>query len=177
MATLCGFQILYDRVEVGDVGYVRQGYFLRLFNALLPANHHAQVYGVPDGFVPIDMGPFVNIRVRRLARGDFCSHPVRVYHGIGDQILAAYVTSYCTNPIFSSYTKGDSSGGCTDALYRCGSSPGAFLSLPFDVYCEDVIRTKSFETYIRNHCDSWLEFAITNASPRLREDVLISRLK
>ena len=27
---------LYDRVEVGDVGFFREGYFCRLFNALRP---------------------------------------------------------------------------------------------------------------------------------------------
>jgi len=27
---------LYEAVEVGDVGFIREGYFYRLFNALLP---------------------------------------------------------------------------------------------------------------------------------------------
>ena len=46
---------LYDRVLVGDVGEVEHGDFFRIFNALLPANDIAQVYGVPDGFVPLSM--------------------------------------------------------------------------------------------------------------------------
>jgi len=29
---------LYDRVRVGDVGYVKQGNFLRMFSALLPVD-------------------------------------------------------------------------------------------------------------------------------------------
>ena len=38
-------------VEVGDVGFVRNGKFYRLFNALLPANHPSHEnsnFGVPE---------------------------------------------------------------------------------------------------------------------------------
>ena len=39
---------LYPAVEVGDVGFIREGKFHRLFNVLLPANHpsHTNI-GVP----------------------------------------------------------------------------------------------------------------------------------
>lgn len=43
------------RALVGDVGEVKQGDFLRIFNALLPANDTAQVYDFPDGFVLINV--------------------------------------------------------------------------------------------------------------------------
>ena len=40
---------LYPAVEVGDVGYVREGKFHRLFNALLPEDHPShRNFGVPD---------------------------------------------------------------------------------------------------------------------------------
>ena len=40
---------LYHAIEVGDVGYILQGKFLRLFNALLPADHPShEKCGVPD---------------------------------------------------------------------------------------------------------------------------------
>ncbi len=40
----------YPAVEVGDVGFIRQGKFHRLFNALLPANHasHTTRAGAPE---------------------------------------------------------------------------------------------------------------------------------
>ena len=81
---------LYDRVRVGDVGCVKQGHFLRMFNALLPANQQAD--GVPDGFVPLNMGPFQNIRTLTLNEGDYCSSTVTADHD--DGLQAAYVTSY-----------------------------------------------------------------------------------
>ena len=44
---------LYDKVRVGDVGFMRKGRFLCMFNVFLPGDHSTQVYGVPEGFVPL----------------------------------------------------------------------------------------------------------------------------
>ena len=42
---------LYSPVEVGDVGYVREGKFHRLFNALLPKDHDShRRFGVPEDY-------------------------------------------------------------------------------------------------------------------------------
>jgi hypothetical protein len=82
---------LYDRVRVGDVGYVKQGHFLRMFNVLLPSDDTAQVYGVPEGFVQLNMGPFYNVRTLNLPQGDYCSNTVTVDHR--DERQAGYVTS------------------------------------------------------------------------------------
>ena len=40
---------LYDAVEVGDVGFIRDGCFRRLFNVFLPGDHPShQRFGVPE---------------------------------------------------------------------------------------------------------------------------------
>ena len=44
-------------------------------------------------------------------------------------------------------------------VYSCKRRHGALLTLPFDGLEEDVIRTKVFEDYIRDHVDSWFNFA------------------
>ncbi len=68
---------IYERVSVGDVGYVREGYFFRMFNVRLPWNHPSnRVLGEPDPYEPVDLGPFVNIRESRLGRGDYYSRYV-----------------------------------------------------------------------------------------------------
>ena len=53
----------YDAVEVGDVGFIRRGYFQRLFNILQPKDHpshrnpsfvpedHQQLVTIPDHIV------------------------------------------------------------------------------------------------------------------------------
>ncbi|KAH9074229.1 hypothetical protein EDB83DRAFT_2219081 [Lactarius deliciosus] len=140
---------LYDKVRVGDVGFVRQGHFLRMFNTLLPANDRAQVYGVPEGFEPLSMGPFNNIRTRNLSKGDYCSNSVMVEH------------DFLADPNENTHS------------FQCRRDKGAFLSLPFDGLDEDAIRTKAFEMYIRKHCDSWLEFAISNDLDVLLEDIVL----
>jgi hypothetical protein len=44
----------YSAVEVGDVGFIRQGKFYRLFNALYPADHPShQNFGVPEYHEPL----------------------------------------------------------------------------------------------------------------------------
>ena len=42
--------VLYSPVEVGDVGFVREGKFHRLFNVLLPADDPSHLFGVPDNY-------------------------------------------------------------------------------------------------------------------------------
>ncbi|KAH9003449.1 hypothetical protein EDB86DRAFT_2362285 [Lactarius hatsudake] len=143
---------LYDHVRVGDVGYVKMGHFNRMFNALLSAIDPTQVYGVPEGFVPLNMGPFNNIRTLNLYHGDYHSTTVTVEHEDRHQAGPDEVAS---------------------ALFRCRRNKGAFLSLPFNADSVDAIRTKAFETYIRKHCNSWLEFAIINDLDVRLEDIIL----
>jgi hypothetical protein len=160
---------LYDRVRVGDVGFTKQGHFLRMFNALLPDHDAAQVYGVPEGFVPLNMGPFQNIRTLNLQQGDYCSNTVTADH----ELQAEYVANHY--PVQRCSYAMDDFSGPEDASFRCrrNNKGGAFLSLPFSGVSEDAIRTKAFETYIRKHCDSWLEFAIINNLDVRLEDIIL----
>jgi hypothetical protein len=43
----------HTAVEIGDVGFIRQGYFHRLFNVLLPGDHPSHQDGVPQGHEPL----------------------------------------------------------------------------------------------------------------------------
>jgi hypothetical protein len=48
-------------VEIGDVGYTKQGAFNRLFNACRLANDPLNaLWGVPEGFQPLDLGRVQN---------------------------------------------------------------------------------------------------------------------
>lgn len=76
---------LYERVSIGDVGYVKDGYFVRMFNVLLhwsnPLNF--TLYGEtssesePENYVCLDMGRFNNIRQTTLSKGDFYARTVQ----------------------------------------------------------------------------------------------------
>lgn len=47
----------FGEVEIGDVGYVSEGTFIRLFNALRPADDPINADGVPEGFVMLRPNP------------------------------------------------------------------------------------------------------------------------
>ena len=44
---------LYGHVEIGDVGFIREGRFYRLFNALLSADHPSHKSDVPEYHEPL----------------------------------------------------------------------------------------------------------------------------
>ena len=54
---------LYNSVEVGDVGFIRRGYFYRLFNALLPRDPPSPSDPVPH--YASDHGPVYPPRLER----------------------------------------------------------------------------------------------------------------
>jgi hypothetical protein len=68
---------LYPAVKVGDVGYIREGKFHRLFNALLPAGDasHAD-FGVPEHHEPLTLSIGTHINTGRLGPNNFCSAKV-----------------------------------------------------------------------------------------------------
>jgi hypothetical protein len=76
---------LYDQVTIGDVGYVNEGFFHRMFNVTLPWNHASNNrLGEPDHYKPLDWGPFANIREATLAKGDYYSRNVSTQDNSGN---------------------------------------------------------------------------------------------
>ena len=70
---------LYAHVSVGDVGYVSEGRFFRMFNVLLEWNHPSHlnyVLCVPEPYSRIELGQFVNVRESRFSIGDYYSRHV-----------------------------------------------------------------------------------------------------
>ena len=47
---------LYDRISIGDVGYVSEGAFIRMFNVSLPWDDESnRRFGAPDPYDPLDV--------------------------------------------------------------------------------------------------------------------------
>ena len=73
---------LYSPVEVGDVGFIREGKFHRLFNALLPADHPShQRFGVPEHYEPLRPSVAIHIDSGMLSPNDFRSYGVSTASG------------------------------------------------------------------------------------------------
>jgi len=65
---------LYDAVEVGDVGFIRDGCFSRLFNVFLPGDHPShQNFGVPESHQPLRLNAPTFIHRSADGTMDFCS--------------------------------------------------------------------------------------------------------
>ena len=79
---------LYTAVEVGDVGFIRQGKFHRLFNVLLPRGHSShENFGVPEHYEPLVTRMPQHIFTGTLSPNDFYSGRVTVVSG-GLELLA-----------------------------------------------------------------------------------------
>ncbi|KAH9959711.1 hypothetical protein BJV74DRAFT_788663 [Russula compacta] len=148
---------VYNKVSVGDMGYVKEGCFYRMFNVLLewddPLN---RILCEPEPYTRLDLGPFINTRVSRFSKGDYPSRHVTSTSDMANTMAA--------DP--------DDSAGTT---YKCRKRQGAFLTLPHDGTREDVIRTKVFEDYIRDHVESWFTFAQRQGYvERMEELILVS---
>ena len=52
---------IYNKVSIGDVGYLQEGTFIRMFNVMLPWDHPSNaMLGYPEIYELLDCGPFAN---------------------------------------------------------------------------------------------------------------------
>ena len=52
---------IYDKLSIGDVGYLHEGSFIRMFNVMLPWSHESnRALGEPEPYESLDCGPFAN---------------------------------------------------------------------------------------------------------------------
>ena len=68
---------IYDKVSIGDVGYLHEGSFVRMFNVMLPWNHESnRTLGEPEPYKSLDCGSFANTFKRPFDRVEHCSRYV-----------------------------------------------------------------------------------------------------
>jgi len=64
---------VYGPIEIGDVGFVREGRFYRLFNTLLSADHPSHKSGVPEHHEPLILKLADHVIHGTLSPGHHCS--------------------------------------------------------------------------------------------------------
>jgi len=129
----------FPAVEVGDVGFIRQGRFHRLFNALLPANHPSHVrFGVPADHEPLQ--------------------PSLVDHIDGGITNPSIFSSYGVTVASSGLESLAAGGGSAEAMFSCTKKQGAALWLPVTARREDTLARGYFRKWITANIDSWFTF-------------------
>ena len=76
---------IYNNVSIGDVGYLHEGTFIRMFNVTLPWNHPSNgLLGTPEPYDLIDCGPFTNTSEDHFGKVDYYSRFVTKEINAGD---------------------------------------------------------------------------------------------
>ena len=77
---------IYDKVSIGDVGYVQEGSFIRMFNVILPWSHQSnRTLGEPEPYESLDCGPFANTLKRQFDKVKHCSCHVSAETNVGNR--------------------------------------------------------------------------------------------
>lgn len=65
---------IYSNVSIGDVGYLQEGIFIRMFNVMLPWDDPSnRTLGKPEFYESLDWGPFANTLKRHFNKADHYS--------------------------------------------------------------------------------------------------------
>ncbi|KAI0690765.1 hypothetical protein C8T65DRAFT_587694 [Cerioporus squamosus] len=139
-------------IRVGDVGYLREGIFVCLFNALVPADDPVNASrGVPEGFESLTLPDRLNI--------------MTLTSPIMQQVLRSKGVRPVDDPV-----AGDDS---TRLRFRCTARTGALL-LVGDPGIRQVIPPKRLVMkYMLRHHSSWMAFANDELGLGLREQDLL----
>jgi len=146
---------LYGRVSIGDVGYMNEGAFIRMFNVTLPWDDESnKTFGDPFHYEPLSSKSFT-IRSETFGKSDHYSR------GVFREDNAHNI--HAKTP--------DQAEGVT---YEC-LGHGALLSLPRGGRRQVVMQTTFFEQYAGEHVAGWFHWSKVRGLPieRMEDTVLI----
>ncbi|KAI0293408.1 hypothetical protein BC826DRAFT_381343 [Russula brevipes] len=145
---------LYHAVEVGDVGFIREGYFHRLFNILLPEGHPSHRDGVPQNHEPLELRMSSPTYAGMLQPNNLCSKGV-----------------FMDSDEYGLYALGPDSAQLS---FSCTRRQGAILALPLPARYKDTAARGDFAKCITKHIDEWFAFAQECGSGiSRREDIIL----
>jgi hypothetical protein len=75
-----------DKVSIGDVGYLHEGSFIRMFNVMLPWSHESnRTLGEPEPYESLDCGPLANTLKHQFDRVKHYSRYVSAEENAGNR--------------------------------------------------------------------------------------------
>ncbi|GJE94332.1 WD40 repeat domain-containing protein [Phanerochaete sordida] len=146
-------------VQFGDVGFVHEGSFVRLFN-LDPSVEEWKVTRWNPAYAPQAL-PENALKIKRnphkLASGHYCSHGVYSTEVRGSVSVAAGA------PVSAGLEVG----------YICSAKQGAALRLRSDARAEGIYPSPRLRRYIARHYDQWLAYARDDADHDVKHGDLV----
>ncbi|KAH8107367.1 hypothetical protein DFH11DRAFT_1517667 [Phellopilus nigrolimitatus] len=148
----------YDKVRIGDVGYVHYGVFHRLFNICYDAHDPINKLGVPEYFEPIHPDDRKEYNRTPLPPGVMSSSSVR---RIGGKIGASGPTAV--------------EAGANISL-ACSRKQGAALLIKNHAYRFDARSLRAFAQCMKDNYSTWRAFAkdVHNRDVALHDIVLVT---
>ena len=149
---------LYHVTSVGDVGYISQGGFHRLFNILLPADDPShENFGVPDNHKPFKPKVSKHIISGILRPDNFCSAGVTL-HPDGLEYQAARSLRFTIQLSCHSCSLRPNDPG--EVVFSCREKQGAVLSLPIQAKRENTVLREGFGKWMIKHIDQWFAWTL-----------------
>jgi len=157
----------FERIQPGDVGYIREGCFHLLFSAGCPLGEREPGVHVPHNFTELKIGKIFNRQPRE--PGFLVTKNVRATRVRPTPRTPPSPTSsipYVYSPTSLSSSTSDVcsrmlESGCSISFQLSGGQ-GAALVTKYPTRREDIQSASTPEKYIKEHYTSWVEFASAN---------------
>ncbi|KAI0333363.1 WD40 repeat-like protein [Cubamyces sp. BRFM 1775] len=146
----------HGEVEIGDVGYFREGGFYRLFNTTRPREMQ-QHFGVPDHYTPFVVNQYLLNESKDVIKTQLTSRSVKTVDASGNVSVSA---------------------GSIEAIggglkFTCQRERGAFLFVRPAADSYQMHQSRSFSRYMMTQIDEWYHFATDRLDLDLaREDII-----
>lgn len=165
----------FGEVNIGDVGYIRDGHFCFLFNAMRSADHPVnQLRGVPSGFeVFRPRHSMIIDRPDEITQSQLHSKSLQSV-SISAGASAGY-EPLCLLFCLISWTSNRDIGAAASAglQYRCSEEFGALLMLKQSANKTYLECRMHIQQYVRAHISKWCSFANDEFGIGLEEQDLI----
>ncbi|EKM51448.1 uncharacterized protein PHACADRAFT_102964 [Phanerochaete carnosa HHB-10118-sp] len=147
--------------QIGDVGFVDEGAFVRLFNlddASVPEKK-VEFWDPPFEITePVPPGVFmIDSRRSPLVPKDYRSHGVESKEMHASADVAASTGLSVT----------------LDASYTCRATQGAVLILKSEAHAEKILRNRLLKKYIVRHCDRWYAYARNEIYQDIKQEDIV----
>ncbi|PIL36332.1 transporter [Ganoderma sinense ZZ0214-1] len=142
-------------IKVGDVGYLHEGAFIRIFNATLPGDHEDhEMFGVPHDHKPFKVNKFLRREQAGVIESHLCSRSVSSFGLEGSAAIP-------TTPVGAGMK------------FQCSDEQGAFVFMNVPAEKKQMLPSLKLIPFIRTNVDRWHEHVQSQLDLEIARDQII----